>query len=263
MEAIIHPGMPKTGSSSIQATLMALKPEGWFLPDTPLGNMSGRFALFFDKNPHEHHSFKARGLTAESVEKERLMHFEIFEKKLRESAENGDNALFSAEYASLASKESVEKLAKLFQKYGFETRVIAYVRKPTSFMQSAFQQRLKANLRQLKRNGGLWPKYRHCFEKMDQIFGRENVELKLFDSNSLKNGDVCLDFFENIGISIHPDQVVRLNESMSLNACAFLFAQRILGKGFVQGIDRVHEKTIVIYPLYQEFLGSRSNLVVR
>ena len=83
MEAIIHPGMPKTGSSSIQETFVSIKPEGWISPDTPTGNMSGLFALFFEDNLHEHHSFQARGLSAQDVQKERSKRIAVFEKKFK------------------------------------------------------------------------------------------------------------------------------------------------------------------------------------
>lgn len=107
-------------------------------------------------------------------------------------------------------------------------------------MQSSFQQRLKANLRELSESQAPWPNYRKRFEKLYNVFGKENVTLKLFDPASLVSGDVCVDFFAELGLQIRPDQVVRANESMSLEACALLFAQRSLGQGFVQGFEGVH-----------------------
>ncbi len=235
MEAIIHPGMHKTGTSSIQATLMALKPEGWIYPTLPMGNMGGRFALLFEKKPHEHHSFRTRGVSEVEAERQRVLHYKKFLEQLEYGADTGLNTLFSGEYLSVASRESIEKIASLYQEYGFTPRVIAYVRKPMSFMQSAFQQRIKSGLRNLNEDNVGWPDYRVRFEKFDEIFGKENVHLSVFEKSFLKDGDVCLDFYGKLGIDLSQNQVVRVNESLSLSACALLFAQRHLGDGFVKG----------------------------
>jgi len=109
MEAIIHPGMHKTGSSSIQATLVALKPEGWCLPDDKKPNMSGRFELLFGEKPHEFHTFKARGLTSDELVLERRDDILRLEDRFKSAFERGERAIFSAEHISAASRKSVEK----------------------------------------------------------------------------------------------------------------------------------------------------------
>ncbi|MFU8863554.1 MAG: hypothetical protein ACNA7O_06535 [Rhodobacterales bacterium] len=242
MEAIIHPGMHKTGSSSIQATAVSIKPDGWIFPDNKTGNFSGRFALLFEDNPEDYHAFKARGMNADAVEVDRQKRLVQLENQLRKGSAEGLNALFSAERISTSPLDSIQRLADLYRKHGYEPRVVAYVRRPISFMQSAFQQRLKLTLNDLKTNAMLWPNYRKRFEKLDQVFGRENVKLNVFDRSTLKQGDVCIDFFGQIGIDLSVEQVVRVNESLSLPACALLFAQRHLGEGFVQGFKRAPAK---------------------
>ena len=52
--------------------------------------------------------------------------------------------------------------------------VIAYVRPPVSFMASAFQQAVRVEGR-TDRRSRFWPGYRERFEKLDTVFGRENV----------------------------------------------------------------------------------------
>lgn len=163
MEAIIHPGMPKTGSSSIQATLVAVQPEGWVLPDTPTGNMSGQYSLFFEDNPQQHRSFKARGLNVDDALRERKAGLEKFERRLREGSANGMNALFTGERISGASEIALKRLAELYRSHGYEIRVVAYVRKPLSFVQSAFQQNIKVKKVSLNKKTMQWPRYRERF----------------------------------------------------------------------------------------------------
>lgn len=235
MEAIIHPGMHKTGTSSIQATLMALKPTGFVYPDVPTGNMTAIMVSMFQDKPEEFHGFKANGLTTERMAEIRGENYEIMERCLSDGIEKSRNAIFTSEHISAASKDSVVRLHSFFKERGYSPKIIAYVRKPLSFMESAFQQMLKANLKNLNDKTLLWPDYRGRFEKLDEIFGSENVQLTIFDSKRLQGGDVCTDFFQKIGINLEPTQIVRVNEGLSLLASALLFSQRNLGEGFVQG----------------------------
>ena len=80
--------------------------------------------------------------------------------------------------------------------------MIAYVRPPISYMESAFQQAVKG--RGERRIGGsrFWPRYRERFEKLDAVFGRENVRLKLFRPDVLRDGDVVLDFAHELGLTV-------------------------------------------------------------
>jgi hypothetical protein len=237
MEAIIHPGMPKTGTSSIQLNLVKLQPEGWLVPTEGSGNMSALMAMFFLNEPHKFHGFKARGMTPAKVQEMRDEKFAEFDRKTREAFEKGQTPICTAEVISSSPEDAVERLAQFYVDRGFSPRVVAYVRSPVAFMQSAFQQRLKGTTKHLTAENAPWPDYRDRFEKLDRIFGRENVTLKVFDPSTLHGGDVCLDFFQELGIEVDREKIVRVNESMSLEACALLFAQRHLGQGFVQGFD--------------------------
>lgn len=80
-----------------------------------------------------------------------------------------------------------------------------------------------------------WPNYRWRFEKLDRVFGRENVTLRVFDPAALAGGDVVSDFCELAGIPLVPGQIQRVNESLSLEARALLYLQRSRGDGMVAG----------------------------
>ena len=59
------------------------------------------------------------------------------------------------------------------------------------------------------------------------IFGKENVELIRYGSDSLYNGDAVQDFAKRIGVKVLADEIVRTNESLSLEATALLFTFRL------------------------------------
>ena len=223
---IIHAGMHKTGSSSIQSSLYKLR--GTQLDYVPWTgpNHSGLFTVMFEDAPETLPLFKRKSVTPEEVQGLKDMWSRKFKRTLRRNtADTPDRpVLFSAEAISGASEETVQRMADFVRSHAKEVRVVAYVRPPISFMTSAFQQRLKNGHKYNFRALRLWPYYRDRFEKLDRIFGRENVTLKVFSRDRLDQGDVVLDFAAEIGVDLDPSQVERSNESLSLEAAGLFHA---------------------------------------
>ena len=135
--------------------------------------------------------------------------------------------------ATAGREGAVEKMADYLRSHSSEdVRVIAYVRSPRSFISSAFQQRIKTGLDSKLANLKVWPDCRRRFKKLDRIFGRENVTLKLFQRDS----DVVLDFAREIGVTLDPGGVVRVNDSLSLEVVAILHVQTRFRNRFKPGI---------------------------
>lgn len=233
MRAIIHPGMHKTGTSSIQDTFKKADLGHIHYLDWRAANHSGMFALLFREPVEEYHAFKGNGVSRDQLLAERAE----WRRRLLDQLQSGefDSVMISAEDISSSDTESVERLAETIAPYCSDVQVIAYVRTPAGFMQSAFQQRVKGGGLNRLGPASLWPNYRSRFEKLDQVFGRENVKLKKFAPDRLVDGDVVRDLASELGIEIKDADIVRSNESISLEALALLFAQRRLGEGFVSG----------------------------
>ncbi|GGH37752.1 hypothetical protein GCM10010973_32480 [Cribrihabitans marinus] len=65
--------------------------------------------------------------------------------------------------------------------------------------------------------------------------------IKSFMPDQLLGRDVVKDFADLIGVApLADDQIIRTNESLSLEAVALLYVQRKLGRGFVAGFDGAH-----------------------
>jgi len=122
--------------------------------------------------------------------------------------------------------DAVAALKALLLEYVDHVRVVAYIRSPIGYMESAFQQRLKANSVDLRGFAGSYPQYRVRFEKFDRVFGRENVDLWKFEPKTFPNGCVVRDFCSRLGIALPPDRIVRVNEGLSRNAVSLLYAYR-------------------------------------
>lgn len=245
MKIVIHCGMHKTGSSSIQYTFAGLNhPDLEYIKWGASGNHSALFVLLFEEAEKlaDYHSFKARG--PDFVKSLPAMR-EEWQRRVSEQLEQAGHktVIFSAEDISAPFQQNaVSRMRDFFARWSDDVTVIGFVRPPAGFMASAFQQYLKGGTIAEVNQGGLSPHYRARFERVDSVFGRANVHLKAFSPDRLLDGDVVQDFARQIGFApLVDDQVIRTNESLSLEAVALLYVQRKLGQGFVAGFEGAHE----------------------
>ena len=233
MRVVVHAGMHKTGSSSIQQTFVAHEVPGWYYPAlTPTGNHSRVWITLFEDEPERTPANALAGLTAAELARRGAR----WRAELGEELAAGDrHLLISAERVSKTSPVAAARARDWLGRWFPDITLIAYVRPPVSFMASAFQQVVNARGEDRIGGRGFWPEYRERFEKLDAVFGRENVRLKLYDPTTLLGGDVVLDLARELGVALSPEQVVRANESVSLEATALVFVQRRWGHGFVGG----------------------------
>ncbi|MFN3210778.1 MAG: hypothetical protein ACE369_17600 [Roseovarius sp.] len=235
MKAIIHAGMPKTGSSSIQQTLMKKCPEDWVYPGRNKGNMGRQLMLMFEDEPWTATAFVNQGASREDVLRQKKIASEQLGRTLKAAAKAGKNTIFSAERLFNVNRRTVGRLHAYYADLGYEQSLLCYIRQPVSFMTSAFQQNLKGGLPNLFNFDNLYKPYRGRIEKFDTVFGRENVILKAFEKDALTGGDVVVDFYAELGHELPPGEANRVNETLSLPAVALLYAQRVLGNGFQRG----------------------------
>ena len=234
MKAIIHAGMSKTGTSSIQQTFARLNHPDIFYPEG--GNHSSLTALLFMKDPMKFAGFRSRGLTSKELMELREERKRYLLKNIRKRRrKHATHFVLSSEHISSLAQGKMVKLRKFIERRFDEYEVVVYVRPPMGYMTSAFQQRLKGNLTDIEL---VWPKYRRRLEVMDKVFGQERVTFKLFKRDALYKGDVVADFAKFIGFEIDEDKIINRNESLSLDATALLYVQRKYAHGFVQGTDK-------------------------
>jgi len=141
--------------------------------------------------------------------------------------------LISAEDISAPDfdRAAVARMAAFFGQFGgqfgAETHVHAYVRAPASFMQSAFQQRVKQ-----EKPGAvdldaanLWPRYRARFEPLDDVLGPDRVHLRAFDPDAFTGSDVVADFAGWLGVDPVTRPPARANDGLSCEAVCVVFCR--------------------------------------
>ncbi len=235
-KCIVHIGMHKTGSTSIQRTL-ANGVTGNFYP-VVMGKRTANlsvtvYSLFMDKGiHHKHHRQREHDHTE----------FEEFNRKSRigleaRFAECGQRtAIMSGEDMSRLDTAAVTRFKHFLEPWFEEIQIVAYARPPKSFMESAFQQILKGGQTKLDTRA-LYPHYQSRFGPWIDVFGPARVSVRPFIPSQFPNQCAVTDFAQHIGMPIDPAQIVRTNESLSLEAVQLLYAYRVQGGSVGLGTD--------------------------
>lgn len=230
---VIHAGMHKTGSTAIQAVFGARGVPGVDHPGGSRANQSDTVLLLF-----------AEGQLLEKFHAARLPHLSrrtLMRRRAREEARLAARLersgapvfLFSAEDIAAPDFDTAAtaRMAEFLGRSGRRIEVQAYVRAPVSFMQSAFQQRVKQEKPGAATldAGTLWPRYRDRFEKFDTVLGRDRVHLHAFDPAAFPGGDVAADFAARLGVALPGVPPVRANDGLSREAMAVAWC-RLAGR---------------------------------
>ncbi len=241
--AYIHIGMHKTGSSSIQQTLSRLDMPAHHYVRQGAPNHSVNFATVFETDPKTSLLLE-NGASPEDIATLKKDWRRALKREL--GACEKPNIVFSAEAIASdeTSDEALKRLKALFEQYADRIVVIGYVRAPVSQMTSALQQMVKAG--RAETLDPVPPRYRARLARIDRVFGRENVNLIPFDPNAFPGADVVQDFAHRIGIEIAPEAIRRVNEAISLEAVAVLYARRRFGLDFGSYEGKLKDRNHVV-----------------
>ncbi len=216
-KCVLHIGMHKTGSTSIQCFLDKYRSclgDGVVYADLGFLNHSMVFQFGFMKDPGSLALIANMKLSGEEMDKKRF----IFRNKIEESLESDFKVIFfSGEGICHLSEDELINLKSKLLEYVDEIVVFAYVRPVVAYMSSAYQQRLK--LKCIDISSSLAPNYKNRFSKFETVFGE--VTYKIFEAKSLLGGDVVKDFCNNFGLPYYP--IESANSSLSLLSIKFLY----------------------------------------
>lgn len=228
LPCLLHVGQSKTGTTSIQATLFQeLDDPGFVLMslDNFFGNQTLAGAFLPEHETGK--SFFLQRVPARRLGARKASARSWLDSGLRVARKRGAIPILSAEVvAGLFSESAMQDLRHFLIERGFSPRVIAYLRPPLDWIESGVQQ--------LARSGrtNLWSltmdKLVGCnpwgiVERLDRVFGRENVELHLFDPDLFPDRCVVQHFCKHAGISL-PKKIIRENDSLNLHALRFVHA---------------------------------------
>lgn len=224
----LHIGMHKTGSTSIQYSLQHFQDHRFTYAN--LGNNPNHSHAIYDTFTHdaERGFFDVKPNQSDIDKHKRLL--------LQAIAANGErNLIISGEKISAMHPAALVRLRDFLSIYFGQIKVVGYVRPPASYIASAFQQRLKERSPSFEPLR-LYRSYIETFQKFDEIFGIDNVELWKFDGATLHNRCAVSDFCRRTTIELPQNRIRNENESMSRQFVGLLYVYRKFAPGLASNL---------------------------
>lgn len=241
---IVHVGMHKTGTSSIQNILFRnLSDRRFHFANLETDNQSSAIYSLFADNPENYHIHRALGRATHEVlaynEKNRRLLIDGFY-----SCGNSVTELISGEDIGGLNESELTRLKRFLGQHFTTVKIIAYIRTPVSYITSAWQEIIKHGKSEFD--------FFECnpnyirFAILARIFGRENLILRPFIREQLIDNDVVKDFFHTLGIDYDENAPpVSDNETLTFEALQLIY---IFNKfqGFCRGENFYRDRDLVL-----------------
>ncbi|MCP5091727.1 MAG: hypothetical protein GY949_12465, partial [Gammaproteobacteria bacterium] len=228
---IIHGGMPKTGTTSLQNALHALrdpllKSQGLLYPSVG-PNHSHALRTLFLNDPSEHIQYKLTGkIDTIAADQQR------YRDTLRREIEGSDwqTLLFSGEGVSNMKGEEIARMHDWLGQYSDDLSLFYWVRDPVKHAVSIIQQTLKSGqvLEERFQNPPL-PSWEKRLGPGREVFGANKTWIRDFDAAIRGEDGIFGAFAGDIGLTgenrqMFIDAGARDNESLSHEAALILSA---------------------------------------
>ncbi len=217
-EVIVHIGMHKTGSTSIQESLNGYDDGSTFYANLESANHSFAIYTIFSSARYEYH-WKSQGLNRQAIDLKRQNYLNILIAELKRK--DRKRLIISGEDIGYLSNEEKKQFIDFLKNYCKKIKIICYVRSPLSFASSAFSQILETGKISHKSPA----LYKH---RIQGFIDQENVdvELKIYDKNTLFNSDVVDDFCKIINLNL--DLIKKFNTNISYSEATIKIIYKFL-----------------------------------
>lgn len=210
----LHVGMPKTGTSSIQYFLAKNKDllleKGLFYPNFFNEVTNTLRVKIASGNGHtisrvlQDSETKTKNQSAARI-------MQLIKKNLMECGEN--NFLLSSEGLYRIKDNYGTQLMEFANKFGFQFKVIIYLRRQDLALTSMYNQKVKRSKftlpfeEWLVDNYKKEPKfnYHKLLHKHANVFGKENIIVVPFEKQQLLDGDLIKDFLSHLNMELSED----------------------------------------------------------
>lgn len=210
MRAILHIGIEKTGTTSIQSFLAmnrdVLKSRSILFPVSP-GDENHEFLAGYAANDEKRDDIRVRNKieSQEDLDGFRERFASRFADEVRAAA--CDTVILSGEHCSsrLVTREEVERLRGLLLGMVDDVRVIVYLRRQDEFLLSAYSTRVRCGeTRRLSLPAANKRRDRYDFAKLldlwSGVFGKEAITGRIFSRATLVDGSAVSDFIQSAGL---------------------------------------------------------------
>lgn len=240
MTAYIHIGMHKTGTTSIQTFLEANRK---FLLNQKI--YCPRSCTMWNRVQHRMLKFILEEYLHTNINNENIIQniktvkfIQELKNLKKEIAENSDNIfLFSDEGFSwwFTSKQKIQLIKQFFKELGFNKIIlIIYLRDFQDFFNSLASEDIKNNNLIFKTNliANENPdinsyNYSYICQNYSEVFGKENLIVRLFDKNEFYNEELLKDFIHAINLKWDANFILPCRQNERLDLIGFELRRRL------------------------------------
>ena len=231
----LHIGLEKTGTTTTQYALgksyTSLKEQGILYPKTMMDKWFNHIGVVNYCLSDE--KFQAIRTVYGIKDRDSLRKFrknveEEFSNEL--SLFDGNTVIMSNEHCSsrLITIKEIENVRKFFTKYFDEIYIIAYIREQVSYLLSSYSTSVRfSNTKEIFSPKQFQNKrdifdYDVILKRWENVFGKENIILRIFDRNELIDSDIVSDFTKILNIRLPKEYKLELNKSLNVKQIEFL-----------------------------------------
>jgi hypothetical protein len=222
-DCVIHIGMHKTGTTSIQESLWRrLDDPGFSYVDFDEANGSRAMAILFSDELEKFVGFRSLGWSATRIARYKKRVFALLEERLAHTPRDVC-PIISAESCWCMNRVEFERIRAFMTDRGYRVRIIVYLRPWKQWNESWFQQSLKSEPTSIQQLAVV-DDYPERIEMLDSIFGREQVQVFKYAPSTFPEGCVVRHFCEQLGIHFDAGRIRRANDGLTLPAVQLLYA---------------------------------------
>lgn len=227
MKCVLHIGLHKTGSSSIQDSMCGYEDDLNFYANLSekgtLGYRNHSIPLvgLFKEDYKNYKTFVDHQISSSEIKKLRAYWHENFNLAFKKSQKEKKSIFLSGEEISNLKTDEIQNMIDSISIYKKDIKIIGYIREPVSYARSSFQQRLKSGTSKLPEVFD--QRIAQKCNKYINILGKENVIIKEFNRNKLFNNDIIDDFAHTFSLKNNTNRIFTNNISLSGKAAQILF----------------------------------------
>ncbi|MBN1008311.1 sulfotransferase domain-containing protein [Amphritea pacifica] len=211
----LHIGIEKTGTTSIQEFLYEnrdrLSDKGYHFIQSP-GNKNNRALASYTMADHKFDDY-FRDLNLITIEKKEEHNKETaqkFQKEISNLSDSINSIIISSEHfhSRIDSKKEITKLKSLLTPFYSNIKIICYLREQSETCTSLFSTSIKSGspndfsyLTEQCNINNTYYNYKKMLENWSEVFGKENIIVRVFDKSQLINNDLITDFLYILNIN--------------------------------------------------------------